>query len=109
MTDVKKDQKPRDHTGALAFSFQSACDDQASFPGTFRKTSSRLLEGGDASLSDLDIILGGATGSHRADTMTVHHYREAPRNSDKGTWTCCQGNGDGMMIISFISAWAFFP
>src|SRR5262249_53949180 len=75
----------------------------------FRKTSSRLLEGGDAGLSNVYIIFGGATGSHRADTMTVHHYREAPRNGDKRTWTCRQGNGDGMMIISFVSAWAFFP
>jgi hypothetical protein len=75
----------------------------------FRKTSSRLLEGGDAGLSNVYIIFGGATGSHRTDTMTVHHYREAPRNGDKRTWTCRQGNGDGMMIISFISAWAFFP
>src|SRR4029077_14321581 len=69
---------------------------------------SGLLKGGDAGLGDGDIIFGGATGSDCTDTTAVHHNRKATRNRHKRTRPRCQRDGDRVMIITFISAWAFF-
>src|SRR4029450_2859952 len=73
------------------------------------ETISGLLKGGNARLGNVDIIFGGATASPRTDTPPVNHDRKAAGNGHERTRPCRQSDGDGVMIISFVSAWTFFP
>ena len=112
MTDLKKDQKPCDHTSERAFSFyyysRCAMNKPELLQLPVRKASSRLLKGGNAGLGNVDIIFGGAAGSHRTDTPPVNHDRKAAGNGHERTRPCGQSDGDGVMIIAFVSAWTFF-
>src|SRR5262249_21009989 len=83
----------------------SACHEQArAVAVTFRNASSRLLEGGDAGLGNVDIVFGGATGSDRTNTTAINHDWKATGHGHKRTRPCGQRDGDRMMIISFVSA-----
>src|SRR5918996_4532149 len=68
----------------------------------------RLLKGDDARLSNVNIVLGGATRSDCADTAAVHHDRKTARNGHESTWARRQSDGDRVMVIAFVSARTLF-